>query len=153
MQQLWAHALNISTESIGLDDSFFRLGGDSIAAMKLVGEARRAGLQLSVADIFRNPKLIELASLEANYGNGMVDQIDAFSLLGDEVDVTQAREEAAVSCSIDASLVEDIYPCSPLQEGLISLTSKRAGDYISQSVLELRADVDEEAFRAAWDHV
>ncbi|KAG9375632.1 hypothetical protein A1F94_013770 [Pyrenophora tritici-repentis] len=37
MQQLWAQVLNIDADSIGLDDSFFRLGGDSIAAMKLVG--------------------------------------------------------------------------------------------------------------------
>ncbi|KAL7780689.1 hypothetical protein CFE70_010714 [Pyrenophora teres f. teres 0-1] len=42
MQQLWAGVLAIAPDSIGLDDSFFRLGGDSIAAMKLVGEARRA---------------------------------------------------------------------------------------------------------------
>ncbi|KAE8823751.1 hypothetical protein PTNB85_09876 [Pyrenophora teres f. teres] len=35
MQQLWAQVLNIERDSIGLDDSFFRLGGDSIAAMKL----------------------------------------------------------------------------------------------------------------------
>ncbi|KAF1937768.1 hypothetical protein EJ02DRAFT_299577, partial [Clathrospora elynae] len=54
---------------------------------------------------------------------------------------------------IEAHLIEDIYPCSPLQEGLISLTSKRAGDYIMQSVLELREDVDESALRAAWELV
>ncbi len=46
MQQLWAKVLRIEPESIGLDDSFFRLGGDSIGAMKLVGKARQAGLQL-----------------------------------------------------------------------------------------------------------
>ncbi|KAK1914063.1 hypothetical protein P3342_007309 [Pyrenophora teres f. teres] len=57
MQQLWAGVLAIDADSIGLDDSFFRLGGDSIAAMKLVGEARRAGIHLTVADLFRNPKL------------------------------------------------------------------------------------------------
>ncbi|KAK1914117.1 hypothetical protein P3342_007363 [Pyrenophora teres f. teres] len=62
MQQLWAGVLAIDADSIGLDDSFFRLGGDSIAAMKLVGEARRAGIHLTVADLFRNPKLDQLAA-------------------------------------------------------------------------------------------
>ncbi|EFQ86310.1 hypothetical protein PTT_18488, partial [Pyrenophora teres f. teres 0-1] len=47
LQQLWAGVLAIDADSIGLDDSFFRLGGDSIAAMKLVGEARRAGIHLT----------------------------------------------------------------------------------------------------------
>ncbi|KAE8855450.1 hypothetical protein PTNB73_10107 [Pyrenophora teres f. teres] len=56
-------------------------------------------------------------------------------------------------CSVDASAIDDVYPCSPLQEGLMSLTAKRAGDYIMQSVLELREDVDEDALRAAWEHV
>ncbi|EFQ92914.1 hypothetical protein PTT_09891 [Pyrenophora teres f. teres 0-1] len=62
MQQLWARVLGIDADIIGLDDSFFRLGGDSIAAMKLVGSARRTGLPLSVADIFRYPKLAEITS-------------------------------------------------------------------------------------------
>ncbi|KAL7780614.1 hypothetical protein CFE70_010639 [Pyrenophora teres f. teres 0-1] len=62
MQQLWAGVLAIAPDSIGLDDSFFRLGGDSIAAMKLVGEVRRAGIQLTVADLFRNPRLDQLTA-------------------------------------------------------------------------------------------
>ncbi|KAK1914298.1 hypothetical protein P3342_007544 [Pyrenophora teres f. teres] len=62
MQQLWAGVLAIAPDSIGLDDSFFRLGGDSIAAMKLVGEARRADIQLTVADLFRNPRLDQLTA-------------------------------------------------------------------------------------------
>ncbi|CAA9959565.1 hypothetical protein PTMSG1_02982 [Pyrenophora teres f. maculata] len=154
MQQLWARVLGIEPDSIGLDDSFFRLGGDSIAAMKLVGEARQTGLQLSVADIFRHPKLAELASRETQQcSSTTVEEVPAFSLLGEDVDTAQVREEAAAMCGIDSSMVEDVYSCSPLQEGLISLTAKRAGDYIMQSVLELRAGVDEDALRAAWEHV
>ncbi|KAF2463679.1 acetyl-CoA synthetase-like protein [Lindgomyces ingoldianus] len=153
MQQLWAHGLGIEPERIGLNDSFFRLGGDSIAAMKLVGEARKMGMRLSVADIFRNPTLTDLAGLDYSHSGTSTEDILPFSLLGEEVDVAAAREEAAVTCGVDTSLVEDLYPCSPLQEGLVSLTSKRAGDYIMQGVLELRAEIDEEAFRAAWENV
>ncbi|KAI2484863.1 EntF Non-ribosomal peptide synthetase module protein [Pyrenophora tritici-repentis] len=153
MQQLWARVLGIEADSIGLDDSFFRLGGDSIVAMKLVGEARRTGLQLSVADIFRHPTLAALASLDTNQCDRMLEEILPFSLLGENAHVAQVRDEAAAMCSVDASAIEDVYPCSPLQEGLMSLTAKRAGDYIIRSVLELRADVDEHTFRAAWQHV
>ncbi|KAK4182027.1 hypothetical protein QBC35DRAFT_550809, partial [Podospora australis] len=152
MQKLWARVLNIEPESIGLDDSFFRLGGDSIAAMKLVGKAREVGLQLAVADVFRQPKLGDLSS-SGTSTSYTAEEITAFSLVGKDVDVTEIREEVAIGCNIDTSLVEDIYPCSPLQEGLISLTSKRAGDYIMQSVLELRDDIDEDTLRAAWEHV
>ncbi|EFQ88175.1 hypothetical protein PTT_16067, partial [Pyrenophora teres f. teres 0-1] len=122
--------------------------------MKLVGEARQTGLQLSVADIFRHPKLAELAGRDTQQcSSSTVEEVPTFSLLGEDVDTAQVREEVAAMCSIDASIVEDVYPCTPLQEGLMSLTAKRAGDYIMQSVLELREDVDEDAFCAAWEHV
>ncbi|CAA9959472.1 Nonribosomal peptide synthetase 3 [Pyrenophora teres f. maculata] len=153
MQQLWAGVLNIELDSVGLDDSFFRLGGDSIAAMKLVGEARRTGLQLSVADIFRHPKLAALANRDTQHCSSTAEEVPAFSLLGEDADDAQVRKDVAAMCSVDASIVKDIYPCSPLQEGLMSLTAKRAGDYIMQNVLELRADVEEHTFRAAWEHV
>ncbi|EFQ87144.1 hypothetical protein PTT_17432 [Pyrenophora teres f. teres 0-1] len=153
MQQLWARVLSLELDTIGLDDSFFRLGGDSIAAMKLVGEARGMGLQFSVADIFRNPKLAALARLHTDQYSSVPKEVPAFSLLGENTDTIQVRKEIAAMCGVDASIVEDVYPCSPLQEGLMSLTAKRAGDYILQSVLALRDDVDEDAFRSAWQHV
>ncbi|KAI0568438.1 Condensation multi-domain protein, partial [Pyrenophora tritici-repentis] len=51
MQQLWARALSIEPASIGLDDSFFQLGGDSIVAMQISWAARKAHLQVSSHDI------------------------------------------------------------------------------------------------------
>lgn len=62
LHHLWAQVLSIDASSIGMDDSFFDLGGDSIAAMKLVGEARRSGVHISVAVIFQNPTLDKLTS-------------------------------------------------------------------------------------------
>ena len=41
LQGLWADVLGIPMDSIGADDTFFRLGGDSVAAMRLVTAARR----------------------------------------------------------------------------------------------------------------
>ena len=58
---LWVKALNISEASLGLDDNFFAMGGDSITAMRLVGQARIQGFPLSVANIFQHPRLADLA--------------------------------------------------------------------------------------------
>ncbi len=52
---LWSSLLNLPEDSIQGQDSFFDLGGDSITAMKLVGDARDHGLALTVADVFRHP--------------------------------------------------------------------------------------------------
>ncbi|KAF2158292.1 hypothetical protein M409DRAFT_33925, partial [Zasmidium cellare ATCC 36951] len=52
LRSLWATLLAVPIESIGANDSFFRLGGDSVAAMKLSAKARAQQIPLSVADIF-----------------------------------------------------------------------------------------------------
>jgi aryl carrier-like protein len=62
LQRFWADVLNVSTEDIGIDESFHGLGGDSLAAMRLVSLARAAGLSLSVADLFGKPTLANLAA-------------------------------------------------------------------------------------------
>lgn len=70
MQAIWAKVLGIKPGMIGTDDSFIHLGGDSMSVMKLVSEARKAGFQLTVADIFRSPKLYEVASHKTTAPNG-----------------------------------------------------------------------------------
>ncbi|MDA5280825.1 non-ribosomal peptide synthetase [Streptomyces sp. Isolate_45] len=47
---LYAEVLGV--ERVGVDDSFFALGGDSILTIQLVGRARRAGLHFSPRDVF-----------------------------------------------------------------------------------------------------
>ncbi|WP_328489126.1 non-ribosomal peptide synthetase [Streptomyces zaomyceticus] len=46
---------------VGIDDGFFDLGGDSIMSIQLVSKARRAGLELSVRDIFEHRTVAALA--------------------------------------------------------------------------------------------
>lgn len=61
--RLWSDKLGLPLDSITKDDSFFELGGDSITAMALVGDARDEGLILTVADVFRNPVFKDMASV------------------------------------------------------------------------------------------
>ena len=52
---LWGSALDQPPSSVKPQASFFELGGDSIAAMKMASAAREQGLPLTVADVFNNP--------------------------------------------------------------------------------------------------
>ncbi|MGW6905408.1 amino acid adenylation domain-containing protein [Streptomyces sp. NPDC054940] len=56
---LFAEVLGLDT--IGVHDSFFALGGDSIVSMRLVSQARAAGLAISPRDVFERPTIAELA--------------------------------------------------------------------------------------------
>lgn len=152
LQQIWAQVLHIDAEDIGLDDSFFRLGGDSIAAMKMVGVARKAGVALEVTDIFRHRTLVQQAQITTRAVNGVMEATSAFSLLPTKKAARDVCSDLAALCGIDAAHIQDAYPCTPLQEGLLSLTAKREGSYIRQTVLELSSTIDINTLKAAWDH-
>jgi len=52
----------LGIEDLGVEDDFFALGGDSILALEVASAARREGLDLSPADLFRHPTVAALAA-------------------------------------------------------------------------------------------
>lgn len=73
LRQIWATVLNLDSSSLGPDDNFFDLGGDSIDAMRVVSKARKIGLaKLRVVDLYNHASLREAAcwiSSTATEGN------------------------------------------------------------------------------------
>ncbi|KAL7793616.1 hypothetical protein V8C37DRAFT_102345 [Trichoderma ceciliae] len=63
LRELWFLGLNLDPNSKNVRASFFELGGDSIAAIKMVNMARLAGIELKVSDIFQNPTLAGLVDV------------------------------------------------------------------------------------------
>ncbi|KAH8432229.1 uncharacterized protein LDX57_009867 [Aspergillus melleus] len=61
IQTVMAEVLHIEASEVGLDDDFFRLGGDSIIAIRFVARARMSGFTFKVTDVFKSPKLSDLA--------------------------------------------------------------------------------------------
>jgi amino acid adenylation domain-containing protein len=152
LQALWANVLGMEMDSISANDSFLQLGGDSIGAMQLVGMARRQGLSFSVADIFRKPQLSELANVIVA-GPGSDDIVAPFSLLGETIDKEKLCIEVASGCNTQPELIEDVFPCTSLQEGLLALAEKRTGDYIARNVFELPLGVNTAKFKKVWELV
>lgn len=153
LQGLWEEVLAIPKTSIGNDDSFFRLGGDSLAAMKLVGIARSRGIALSVVDIFRHPTLEEMSKKYRLAQASTQVSIPPFSLLRNSAIKDKIIGEIANQCNVEPDSITDIYPCSALQEGLITSSVQQKGAYISSNVLRLRAEVDLERFKNSWQQL
>ncbi|KAK3900402.1 hypothetical protein C8A05DRAFT_35970 [Staphylotrichum tortipilum] len=63
LRSSWAGILGLEAHEIDTDDNFFRLGGDSVLAMKLVSRLRAQGHGLTVADIFRHMRLGDAAKV------------------------------------------------------------------------------------------
>ncbi|WP_297847969.1 non-ribosomal peptide synthetase, partial [Mycobacterium sp.] len=70
------YAQILGVERVGVDDSFFDLGGDSISSMQVVTRARAAGLALRTRDIFTEQTVARLARVAgvADGEDGMVDE-------------------------------------------------------------------------------
>jgi amino acid adenylation domain-containing protein len=157
LQQLWESVLNVTPPgSIGADDSFFRLGGDSITAMKLAVAARAEGISLAVVDIFRTPKLSEMAAQCTSTNLSEEDtwaEPEDFALLDKSGSVEELLSEVAHECHVRKELVQDAYPCSPLQEALVTLSTKESGAYVAHHIFRLSADIDIQRFQSAWQHV
>ncbi|WP_167366741.1 non-ribosomal peptide synthetase, partial [Xenorhabdus thuongxuanensis] len=58
---LWQDVLGL--ERIGIEDNFFRIGGDSIVSIQLVSKLRQLGFSLQVKSIFEAPTVARLAQL------------------------------------------------------------------------------------------
>jgi hypothetical protein len=61
--------------------------------------------------------------------------------------------QAASACGTNPEEVEDILPCTPMQEALLSLSSKQDGTYIASIVLRLPPTIDLERLRNAVQSV
>ncbi|KAG6052828.1 Glycopeptide NRPS [Claviceps sp. LM77 group G4] len=153
LQALWSSVLGLDISSIGSNDSFFRIGGDSIQAMRLAGAAREQGFSLTVADTFKYPKLRDLAKMLSQNAVASLDAPKPFSLLDSAVDRIDAQSQAAKMCQVSTSQVVDIFPCTPLQEGLLAMTLKRPGDYIYYNEYLLAEDIDALRFKMACEKV
>ncbi|KAJ5193174.1 nonribosomal peptide synthase [Penicillium cf. viridicatum] len=149
--KLWASILGTSDDSVGLDDNFFRLGGDSLSAVDLFGSCREHGLDITVSEIFSHPTLAKQAEHLRESSKVTSSAVPPpYSLLQDKYAVIRIAVE---QCHIPQNQIEDIYPCTPLQEGLLALTARDPEAYIGQWIYRLPDGVDLERLHVAWDRV
>lgn len=153
LRALWEKTLDLEAGSVTNDDSFFALGGDSFSAMNLVGAAQAQGIPLNVAIIFKMPILIDMAKNCSEATQLPIHKpvaLKPFSLLPSSVNLESLLEEVTESCGVPREAVCDIYPCSAVQEGLLTMSIKHHGAYVAQPAFRLADGADLNRFKAAW---
>jgi amino acid adenylation domain-containing protein len=155
--RLLSQVLGCSPDDVGPDAHFVQLGGDSVTAMRLVAAAQGEGIRIGVADILQNPRLLDLARVAENYSAARsMDRDPApFELWTGFADAeTQEQqmwlERIAERCDVAAQEIEDVYPATPLQEGLMAVTAQQPGAYVAQHVFRIGRGVDIAHFRESW---
>lgn len=149
MQRQWADVLRLPVAEIGVDDNFVTLGGDSITAIKLVAQARAQGLTISVASVFQHGTISNLCGSMPKPTKG-IDTITSRTRA--KIQHPQLAD-TALQCGVAEDEIEDIFPTTALQEGMMVLTEKNSTAYVAHHIMQLPSWVDTSAFCRAWQTV
>lgn len=148
IQQIWADVLEIPALRVGTDRSFFHLGGDSISAMKVASISRSCGVSVTVENLLRRQTIVELASvadtdpsvsaksrLLKKESGTLSNQAQKFPLLHlrSQVALDQVIKSCCLQLGVGVAEIEDIYPCSPMQEGIL-LAQARSSQVYDQTL-------------------
>ncbi len=166
--QAWRDVLGLAF--VGRQDNFFEAGGDSILSLQIVAHLRRQGWRVSPRQVFEQQTVATLAAVlarDASQGpegcavDGQTSsggapsgqplaRLDAPQTLRDHLGDALATELALAHGWTDA-LIEDVFPLSPMQEGMLfhSLASPGTGLYVNQLSVEVHG-LDAERFAQAW---
>ncbi|MEV7570941.1 amino acid adenylation domain-containing protein [Streptomyces tanashiensis] len=140
LHRAWRTVLD--TDEIGVDDSFFVLGGDSMHAIRVRAEVERSGLTFEVSDLFEGPSIRELARV-ARPLEQREDSAERapFGLLsaGDRLLLPEG--------------LDDAYPLSAMQAGMLYHAAYAEDSSVYRVVTSARvaARLDHDALRAAID--
>ncbi len=158
---IWADVLGV--ERVGVDDNFFELGGHSLLAMTLIEKMRREGLQSDVRSLFAEPTPGGLAAVVGRESaivvppNLIPPGCEAITpKMLTLADLTQAEIDRIIATVPGgAANVQDIYPLTPLQDGILfhHLMATKGDPYLYPTILAFDSRERMDAFCKALQTV
>ena len=145
--EIWKEILKV--DRVGINDNFFELGGDSIRVISVVHKLRKHfDKDIQVFDIYRASTIAELIPV--------IDECSGIET-GISEDLTAVEEEVAqlkntlLPALDDQDNVEDIYPMSDIQVGMVfaSLLNPEQAIYHDQFLYPLSEKIDQKVFEKA----
>jgi len=136
----------LGVERVGVDDNFFELGGDSISSVRVRAAGARRGLRFTVQDLFECRTVSRLGErVERAEGEEGTEpeRPGPFELIS-------ARDRARLGPEI-----EDAYPLSELQAGMLFHTELEPGEAIYHDIVSFHLEMalEPETLRAALEAV
>ena len=133
----WTIALNVDDLEVQDDSNFFKLGGDSIQALRLAEAVQEHHANLDVEAIFTHPTFQEMLAY-FKVGDTITSPV--------ELKAPESLSESVISrcariCNLDPSTVEDVFPVELLQYGRLQKHLKN-GTSMVQVVFELQGTQD-----------
>lgn len=141
LARLFADILGL--EQVGIDESFFDLGGDSILAIQLKARAQNAGVAFDLAHLFDHQSVAKLAATATFSVGGAARPVEAFELIS-------AADRQGVPAH-----VEDAYPLSQVQAGMLFYNRYDTASSLYHVVFcaSMRLPFDEALMRGVLDEL
>lgn len=125
VMKIIAGVLSISLSIVDLDSSFQELGGTSLDAIVASSNLRKANVHIAVPDILQTISLREMISRRTTSAITSIGVPPAFSLLPKD-------------SRLNIVGLEDAYPVTPLQEGIIADYMLGKANYVYQRVYKIK---------------
>lgn len=108
LAEIWKEVLK--TEKVGIHDSFFDLGGDSIRSIRVISEAKKKNISIELTELFQLRTISNILNRKKNHRNLIETNskpLKPFELI-DEADRSKIPDG-----------IEDAYPATALQSGML----------------------------------
>ena len=140
MREIWARVLKVPVPQIPLrDSSFMACGGDSIAAMQVVSQCRVQGIAVGVRDVLQSKSIAQLVSLGTTDAGPAREALSPVTVpSGLTPEKARVLSEALPKLGLHVDDVQDVYPCSPIQQGILVSQAKCPSAYLIQQCFEVR---------------
>ncbi|XPS72575.1 hypothetical protein M3J07_004727 [Ascochyta lentis] len=151
IRRIWMDVLNgpsTHQKSIGLGDSFFTIGGDSISAMQVMRRCRQEGLPITTQDVLKSQTITSLASSVELRTQTVRQQVDH------PIEQMDPVIDPAL-LPIDAGIAY-VARCTPLQQNMWhAFHTHPCSPYLYTTLVELHAEsaLDPGVLIQAWQSV
>lgn len=132
--QLWIDILGY--EKIGIHDNFFKLGGDSIIAIRLISKINKAfDIRLGVDQLYKNQTIAEFSELMSK----QQDDKQGIEKYNEVKTAVETLKNTVFEKMGNLDTIEDIYPMSDIQRGMVfsSILNPEIAVYHDQFVYQI----------------
>ena len=125
LRRVISERLSLNPASVGMNVGFLDLGGTSLDSIVIVSRLRDIGLNLSTADMLSARSIRDIATKAEKAEEAFISIIEPFSLVEDHQ-------------AIDRMGLDDAYPATPLQEGVLADTVLGRANHIYTRVYSIQ---------------
>ncbi|KAL5120861.1 hypothetical protein ACEQ8H_001342 [Pleosporales sp. CAS-2024a] len=161
LRHLSSSVLSVPKDSIGRNTSFISIGGDSIAAIQIISQAKIQGLPLTVRDLLNTKSLDVLAKVAAHRAGSRGDSSKAqMEQKGEHLqrsEIPKSFEKALQSRLMEqpAVKIEDVFPLAPFQREIMRQRTADARIFLMSWEMEVwsltgQQNLSLESLARAW---